>query len=277
MTESMDMKPAEADESIAQESPLQEDFTPLKPKLLPGGVPRSYLNESEETDQLWRLFIAIELPKHIKSELDSLANQMFSRPRRPMSRQGQDSNRYRQASALRRNRPSGFRRKSVHEQSTIWTPGENLHITVKFLGNALPQDVPDIKEAMRRVSEEAATLNISLSETGCFPGDRTPRVLWTGIKGDIHRLTSTAAMLEGALELAGFNVHANRFVPHITVGRVRSGTAKRVLAEIGGRWIRLGPNASRSSMHIKALTLMRSHLRPKRPPRYERIFRTPLG
>ena len=75
----------------------------------------------------------------------------------------------------------------------------------------------------------------NLGENGCFPGERTPRVLWTGLEGDLRRMSSLAGRLEGAMVRCGFPEEHREFAPHVTVGRVRSGTQKRVLAAIGQR------------------------------------------
>ena len=61
-----------------------------------------------------------------------------------------------------------------------------------------------MKDELDEVAGDSARLELMLGANGCFPGDRTPRVLWTGMDGDLRRMSSLAARLDGAMVKRGF-------------------------------------------------------------------------
>ena len=231
----------------------------VDPVLLPGGV-----STEEAEDQAlnwWRLFVAVELPKRAINVLDGMAKSM-----RAVSYGGRQ-----------RRRPS---RGGVAYDAVRWTARENMHITLKFLGDVHKDDVPIIREELDDVAAESARLGLSLGANGCFPGERTPRALWTGLDGDLRRMSSLVSRLEGAMVRCGFPEERREFAPHVTVGRVRSGTQKRVLAAIGERWLEArasGDGSSVVGVSVRSVVLMRSHLHHNRPTRYERLYEVQLG
>lgn len=222
--------------------------------MLPGGVSEEDAEEQEL--DWWRLFVAVELPKRAINVLDDMARSM-----RAVSYGGRQ-----------RRRPS---RGAVAYDAVRWTARENMHISLKFLGDVHRDDVRYLREEMDEVAAESSRLRLALGANGCFPGDRTPRVLWTGLDGDLRRMTSLVARLEGAMVKLGFAAERREFTPHVTVGRVRSGTQKRVLAAIGERWLeaRASEDARvQVEVPVERIVLMRSHLHHNRPTRYERLY-----
>lgn len=232
----------------------------VEPVLLPGGI-----SEEEAEDQAlswWRLFVAVELPKRAVRVLDGMAKSM-----RAVSYGG-----------VQRRRPSRGR---VAYDAVRWTAPENMHITLKFLGDVHQDDVPILREELDDVAAESASFSLALGANGCFPGERTPRALWTGLDGDLRRMSSLASRLEGAMVRCGFPEERRAFTPHVTVGRVRSGTQKRVLAAIGERWLEArasgGDGNKQVSVPVRSVVLMRSHLHHNRPTRYERLYEVDLA
>lgn len=217
--------------------------------------------EDLEEDKLyWRLFVAVELPKRAIRVLDGMARSV-----RSTSYEGRQ-----------RRRPS---RGVAAYDAVRWTAPENMHMTLKFLGDVHQDDVPYLKEELDEVAAESARLQLELGANGCFPGERTPRVLWTGLEGDLRRMSSLVSRLEGAMVSCGFPEERRSFTPHVTVGRVRSGTQKRVLAAIGQRWLEARPSGKdgdRVSVPVKSMVLMRSHLHHNRPTRYQRLHQVGL-
>lgn len=280
------------------EEPTEElEYTPVTPVLLRGGHDRRHDAEDRGNMDLWRLFIAIELPSDVRSELVTMGRRMvpprrddrrpsrgwrdrggprdrgrgdrFQRGRNESGRYGNDRDRYR--GGTRDAVPSLF------GQVISLTAGENLHVTLKFLGDTPREQVGDVENAIRDVASDSGVMNVELGENGCFPGERTPRILWTGLRGDVRRMFGLVAMLDGALERRGVDLEELDFFPHITVARVRGGTSRRVLAEIGQRWIGLKADPSNSSIRVNRISLIRSHFRLNKPPRYEHLCRVSLG
>ena len=116
-----------------------------------------------------------------------------------------------------------------------WVAPENIHLTLKFLGDIEADQVDVIANAMEPALKVFPRFTISAKGLGVFPALRRPRVLWVGIEGS--HLVKLAAKVESALEPIGFLREARSFQPHLTIGRWRrfDGPAKNLLEELE-RW-----------------------------------------
>jgi 2'-5' RNA ligase len=97
---------------------------------------------------------------------------------------------------------------------------ENLHFTVKFLGE-IPDDLVD--EVDRRISPLALQrMEVDVRGLGAFPDAKRPRVVWAGVSHqDIGPVSKSGQRVIDALEGVGESDERG-FHPHITVARVRS-------------------------------------------------------
>jgi RNA 2',3'-cyclic 3'-phosphodiesterase len=98
---------------------------------------------------------------------------------------------------------------------------DNLHVTLKFLGETEVNLVPDILEL---VKEEAAALEpcqLTIAGLGVFPHAQRPSVVWAGLEG-AQTLTALAVDLGAGLELMGFPRESRPFVPHLTLARIKA-------------------------------------------------------
>ena len=98
---------------------------------------------------------------------------------------------------------------------------ENMHLTVRFLGDVEPSDVPAVEEAMRRACDGAESFSIELCGAGVFPDLRWPRVIYAGVSGDGGMLARLHDALEEGLRGLAVKPAEKRFHPHVTVGRVK--------------------------------------------------------
>jgi 2'-5' RNA ligase len=96
---------------------------------------------------------------------------------------------------------------------------ENLHVTMKFLGEIGAERVEAVHEIMKSVREKP--FQLEAMGTGVFPNPRMARVLWVGVGKGSDETVSIFRQLESGLAEAGFPRERN-FTPHITIGRVRS-------------------------------------------------------
>src|SRR5687767_6154006 len=71
-----------------------------------------------------------------------------------------------------------------------WISPEQLHLTLRFLGNVAADRLDDLATALRRACAhaDAAPFRITLEGAGCFPSTKSPRVVWIGIQGDLEPL-----------------------------------------------------------------------------------------
>jgi RNA 2',3'-cyclic 3'-phosphodiesterase len=111
-----------------------------------------------------------------------------------------------------------------------WLRKENLHLTLKFLGNIA--EVEPIAAALRHPVGLFSPCTISAKGLGVFPDFRRPKILWVGLTGD--QLVQLAAKIESALMPLGFPPENRAFTPHLTIGRWREGSrpAKNLRQEI---------------------------------------------
>ena len=113
-----------------------------------------------------------------------------------------------------------------------WLRKENLHLTLKFLGNIAESQVEPITAALRHPLGLFSPCTISAKGLGVFPDFRRPKILWVGLTGD--QLVQLTAEIESALMPIGFTPENRAFTPHLTIGRWREGSrpAKNLRQEI---------------------------------------------
>ncbi len=140
-----------------------------------------------------------------------------------------------------------------------WTPPEQIHLTLRFLGDVAPSAIPELETALRRACETVAGFELAATGSGCFPSPRKPRVLWVGVGGDLEALARLQWRVADETRAWG-EIEARDFRAHLTLGRVKDAPAAaiRQVAErlqthcCGefGRW------------HAGEVRLMRSELSP---------------
>lgn len=96
---------------------------------------------------------------------------------------------------------------------------ENLHITVKFLGEINAKLLEGVFEEIERIEEEKFT--ISVKGVGVFPNERFMRVIWIGVEEGKDKIVKVQREIDERLSRLGFAKEKD-FVPHITVARVKS-------------------------------------------------------
>ncbi|MCD0458313.1 RNA 2',3'-cyclic phosphodiesterase [Roseiconus lacunae] len=112
-----------------------------------------------------------------------------------------------------------------------WVPIDNLHLTLKFLGEVDNVEIPDVCNAIRRVTQQIAPFELHFHGTGGFPNLEKPRVLYAGIEDPSGRLVQMVADMELELADLGFKPEPRDYRPHLTLGRARS-KGGRVSAEL---------------------------------------------
>jgi RNA 2',3'-cyclic 3'-phosphodiesterase len=136
---------------------------------------------------------------------------------------------------------------------------QNIHVTVRFLGNITPSMVEKIYEKMVKV--QFVPFDIKIHGVGAFPDVRYPRVCWAGITEGADQLRSIFSQLEPQLRELGFAADPKGFSPHLTIARVRSGRNKAELA----RWITENVNYNFGVIKAECLKLKQSDLTPRGP------------
>lgn len=116
-----------------------------------------------------------------------------------------------------------------------WVRPQQMHLTLKFLGDVPDTETPDICRVVEQVATDFEPFEIRCRGAGAFPNIRDPRTLWIGIDDGAEELQRLQAELDQALKSKlGYAKEPRRFHPHLTIGRV-----KRELPEGRGELTRL--------------------------------------
>ncbi len=136
----------------------------------------------------------------------------------------------------------------------------SFHLTMAFLGELPPDREKAAAEAGKRAVSGMSAARARVTGLGAFPSWKRPKVLWAGLdEGGRNALTETARVLHKELMDAGFSLEKREFVPHITLGRVRSQRGIEKLEKRLERW-RLGKAWDGAAFDAKELILFESKL-----------------
>lgn len=173
-----------------------------------------------------RLFIAVEIPAEIQQKV------------------------YKETSNLRRSLESLVR----------WVPAENLHLTLKFLGDVAPSNVEFLMQMLRQEAEAVPCFNMQLTGLGSFPSLKRPRVIYIGIQAPAA-LDSLQHGIESASRRLGYESEERSFSAHLTLGRVKqnanSTDQQKIRRAIESTQVDLLGSARVDSVH-----LFKSELKP---------------
>jgi 2'-5' RNA ligase len=128
-----------------------------------------------------------------------------------------------------------FRWRGLESASLNWTREENLHITLKFLGEVSDQEVRPVTDALGRV-RFPHPIALRIESLGFLPLRGPIRVFTARIGGDFDGLAALHAAIELAMEPLGFPREQRPYSPHVTLARPRregriSGDARAAVAE----------------------------------------------
>jgi 2'-5' RNA ligase len=153
-----------------------------------------------------------------------------------------------------------------------WTAPENIHITIKFLGDTPADKLPEINAVLDQTARAFHSFDIDISELGAFPNSHAPHIIWAGVTRQADQVIAIAAMIEAGLGPLGFKKEERAFTAHITLGRARSPHGKVRLC----RALQETKLPSDLSLNINRLTLIQSQLTPSGPI-YQAIHQSQLA
>src|SRR5262245_38692415 len=103
-----------------------------------------------------------------------------------------------------------------------WVRPQQMHLTLKFLGDVPDTETPDICRVVNYVAAGFEPFEITCRGAGAFPNPREPRTLWIGIEDGADELKRLQAVIEDALKAKlGYPKEHRGFHPHLTIGRVK--------------------------------------------------------
>ena len=164
----------------------------------------------------------------------------------------------------------------VPPRSVRWTAAPNVHLTLHFLGDVAVSDVKKITEAMNVAAMASQPLSLTLAGLGCFPNMRRPRIVWTGVSGDITALVKLHRELGDALKVVNFSPETRPYSPHLTIGRVNKRIQPRHLTLLGEVLEKDQAGVGQlARLAVTEVSLMKSDLKPSGPV-YTRLAAAPL-
>ena len=102
-----------------------------------------------------------------------------------------------------------------------WVKPDNIHLTLKFLGDTDPSLGSAVRTAMQTAVAGQRPLELATGGLGGFPSLKRPRVIWQAVTGDIERLRTIQTRLAAGLAPCGFKPEGRPFRAHLTIGRIR--------------------------------------------------------
>lgn len=138
-----------------------------------------------------------------------------------------------------------------------WADPAQIHLTLRFLGDASPAALEDLHERLEATARRTDPVTLVPGETGAFPGWSRARVLWVGFEDvDDGAIARLSAAVEGDARAAGFEPVDRPFVPHLTLGRVKGREARAAIEPVR-RW-----RAASGAEEVEEMVLFESQLGP---------------
>ena len=173
----------------------------------------------------WRMFCAVELPEEVRKQLEEHILTL---------------------------------RKAVPDAAASWSRVENIHLTLKFLGNVAVDRIPVISAAAARAVAEISSFPIGIGNTGVFPRASRAQVIWIGVSDPSGKLAALQERLENECAAEGFAKEDRAYRPHLTIARIRRPEGARRLADA-----HLQMQFPTTNIELNELVVFRSELSPK--------------
>ena len=156
-----------------------------------------------------------------------------------------------------------------------WTRSENIHLTLKFLGDIFLEDVGPVCEVIKTSVRGLGPIKLYAGGVGIFPGIRRPRVLWTGISGQLDLLEKLHKAIDAGLSSLGFAKDDRRFTGHLTLGRFKGHHNSEALIKLIDM-MKIYADMALDEFIVDAVSLYKSDLKPSGPI-YTDLSRIRLG
>jgi RNA 2',3'-cyclic 3'-phosphodiesterase len=165
-------------------------------------------------------------------------------------------------------------KKNAGKSAVRWVATENIHLTLKFLGDVSPINVELIQQMLASEANQHPGFEIHVGTFGCFPNPHRPRTLWVGLQAP-PELASLQRGIEAAAAKIGYTPEERSFSPHLTVGRVRE-TATPVEIQTLRAALETVKIGELGKVQVNTVHLLKSDLQPGGAV-YTRLFSAPLS
>lgn len=141
-----------------------------------------------------------------------------------------------------------------------WTRPEQLHLTLKFLGNVSTEALPKLKAALSQSCRDIAQFHLTLATLGAFPSLQRASVIWIGLRGELATLKELQMRIEESAGEFANHSEDREFHPHLTIGRVKApGRTPRALEDA----LRASAEVELGEWRVTEVKLVQSKLSPQ--------------
>lgn len=144
---------------------------------------------------------------------------------------------------------------------------ENLHFSLKFLGEVDEDRVKEIREVLASVEQKFSAFTLAIAGIGAFPSAGSARVVWAGCFSGAKELEALAGFIDSELAKAGFLAEQKPFRAHLTLGRIGLAEKNPKLQ----KFISENKEKEFGSFKVSKISLIQSKLSPHGPT-YAEIF-----
>lgn len=155
-----------------------------------------------------------------------------------------------------------------------WVTKENLHLTLKFIGEISTEKISHVKALMAEALHTSTVFTIEVKGLGLYPNANKPRVIWLGIENNLA-LVDIHKRLDHALAQAQIKPDTRAFSPHLTIARVRKNALPDQVRKIGETLSQF-KISSLGISQIEHIRLYQSELNPQGPT-YTPLMTIPLN
>ncbi|MBN2613874.1 MAG: RNA 2',3'-cyclic phosphodiesterase [Bacteroidales bacterium] len=134
---------------------------------------------------------------------------------------------------------------ALENEKIKWLEPDNLHLTLKFLGETKETMLQTIGDTLAIIASEQPVFDISIKGPGVFKSIVKPTVIWLGV--EVNPILETLySAINVQMEKLGFIPESRKFSPHLTIGRVKYIKEKSKLQQL------LQENSTKVFQHFRA-------------------------
>ena len=171
-----------------------------------------------------RAFIAVELPSFLKEELGRIESIL----------------------------------KAGNTTPVKWVDFENIHLTLKFLGDIESSRVGEIIEGIKNACVGISPFELKIKGLGVFPNPARTRIAWVGLIDSTDELSLLQRNIESEMEKLEYERETRKFSPHLTLARVRDQATPDERKRFGNLVTATAFSSERIT--VNSVSLMQSHL-----------------
>lgn len=154
-----------------------------------------------------------------------------------------------------------------------WVPAQNIHLTIKFLGDVSISNLEVLKKILHAESNHHAPFEFSVGDLGAFPSINRPRVIWVGVEAppELHNLQHG---IETETTRLGYAREKRAYSPHLTLARVSRNATSADIGQIR-EVLKNCTIGFLGAARVQEVHLYRSELQPGGAV-YTQLFSAPL-